>query len=38
MCQFFKQLDGAESRFSVVADYFGRGVFNKVGRFGMKLF
>ncbi len=28
--QFFKQLEGAASRFGVVADYFGRGLFNKV--------
>lgn len=28
--QFFKQLDGASNRFGVVADYFGKGVFNKI--------
>lgn len=28
--QFFKQLDGGRDRFSVVAEYFGRGIFNKV--------
>ena len=28
--QFFKQLDAAQNRFGVVANYFGKGVFNKV--------
>lgn len=28
--KFFKELDGTENRFGVVADYFGRGLFNKV--------
>jgi hypothetical protein len=26
---FFKQLDSANNRFSVIADYFGQGVFSK---------
>ena len=28
--QFFKQLDGAQNRFGVVTDYFGKGLFNKL--------
>jgi hypothetical protein len=28
--QFFKQLDAAQNRFGVVANYFGKGVFNKI--------
>jgi len=28
--QFFKQLEGSKNRFGVVADYFGKGVFNKL--------
>lgn len=28
--QFFKQLEGSPNRFGVVADYFGKGVFNKI--------
>lgn len=28
--QFFKQLDGAQNRFGVVTEYFGKGLFNKL--------